>query len=224
MAAGLPRAAILLPHGCCHRVARRAGDCHRRQLHGPTARRVSLHRAGVDCWCVRRRHERARRDGRLSDAALPDPGRGDIVVLPGASQWDAGPDRPQSGASVQGQRRGDADDVLRPVVHPVIDRPGQHRVDGAHGADGDGGGRSGRYSGVLDGDHDRPWWQCRGALAVRARRHHRERRDGRHRAGRPIWRLAACGSCAVATKARWWYRRRMAGDPRLQASSGGSTG
>ena len=58
---------------------------------------------------------------------------------------------------------------------------GAHAGQRAAGAAGDGGGRAGRHPAAADGDHGRQRRAGRHAVAVRADRHRRPRRDGAHR-------------------------------------------
>ena len=138
-----PRSHILPLHGRRRRLARRPRRRHHRQLHDPPPRRFPCHRPRLGGRRLPGRHERQRRDGRLPDAAVPDPRRRHAALLAGAGKRYPRPARASGGPSVPRQRRRHADDVLPALVRPGVDRSGQHFVHRADGADGNGSRRPG---------------------------------------------------------------------------------
>ena len=146
------------------------------------------------------------------------------AVRAGPGQRHAGAGRPPGGAVLPGQRRADADHVLRPGAGARLDRGGQHRGGGAGGPDGHGGRRPGGHPGLPDDDHGRPRRRGRRPVAVRADGDHRRRPDGPDGAVRlrvadlrrtTCWPTRSSPSPATSPSAAWRLLGRR--DPRTRS-------
>ena len=142
-------------------------------------RRVAGH--GLDRRRLPGRHAGREGDRHLPDRSAPQPRWRHAALRHGQQQRHARPHRGAGGSRLPRQRRRDPDHAVRHRRDAVEHRAGQHRDDGDHGADGDGGRRPRGDPAVPDGADGRQRRAGRRAVAVRADRPHRQHQHGEDR-------------------------------------------